>query len=71
VRRLVQVDALALTPGARADDVVRYVAGGLYGLRDRSLVSSVSRLLVECPAVEEWYLDDDELKDIVDGLGAR
>ena len=69
VARLLDAKALVLVPGALPEDVVRYVAGALNGLTSKSLISALSGVLIECPAVDEVFMDDEELKEIVDSLG--
>jgi hypothetical protein len=67
------VDALAdrrmveLAPGAEAD-VAAFVATRLAEAGQRSLLSALSRALLEADGVIEVFASDDELKELIQDL---
>jgi len=69
VSRLLSDGKLEVRAGSEAE-VVRWLADYLAGpAQGFSLISSVSKALVNCPDVEELFADDDEIKGLVDSLG--
>ena len=67
---LLREEALEIQAGTR-DAVVRDVATRLGTLGEGySLISSLSKALLSCDAVEELYVDDQELKRIVGEMGS-
>ena len=67
--RLVEHGQIEIEAGSEAR-VVHEVADALGGLsHGHSLISSLSRALLSCEAVEELYADDEELKTLIGVLG--
>ena len=69
VQRLVAEGHLELEAGGCVDDVVRHVAEAMGGQASRrSLISTLSKALLTCPAVAELYVGDEGLQDLVNNL---
>ena len=70
VHLLIQRDLLELAEGSIAEDVVTSVASYFaeHGA-NQSLITLTSRALLDSPAVDELYADDDDLKDAWDDTG--
>lgn len=70
--RLVQVllerEHIEVSPGAQMR-VAQHIAATLHGSSMQSLVSLVIQSLERCDEVEEFYIGNDELKDLVTDLG--
>ena len=70
--RLVQVlleqQHLEVAPGSEMR-VAEHIAATLHGSNMQSLVSLVIQSLERCPEVEEFYIGNEELKDLVTDLG--
>jgi len=70
--RLVQVllerDHLEVSPGSEMR-VAQHIAATLHGSSMQSLVSLVIKALERCDDVEEFYIGNEELKDLVTDLG--
>lgn len=65
---LLREGLVEVRPGSEGQ-VVAFVATYLHEkARGGSIISSTSAALLACPDVEELYADDDQLKDVVDGL---
>lgn len=68
VHRLVGAAAIEIEPES-IDEVVAFVADYLASRpQGFSAISSTSKALIMCPNVVELFADDDEIKEIVDGL---
>lgn len=71
VRRLIDDQRLEVTLG-REEEVARFVADALTRAREgSSLISTLTRALLASPDVEELYADEDELKELINDLGAQ
>ncbi|MFK7928793.1 MAG: hypothetical protein AB8H79_11440 [Myxococcota bacterium] len=71
VYALVQQELVDLVPD-REEQAVAFLADYLERNRKGgSLISLSAAGLLDCPDVEELYADNDTLKDVVDGFGAR
>ena len=71
VARLVETGRIEIVSGGQAQ-VTYFVAN--YLRREgggRSLVSTTVQALLVCPEVEEVYVDDTELKELITDLGLR
>ena len=70
VEALVRADQIEIAEGRR-DEVVRDLALGLGDAREgSSLISSVNRVLLRHPGVDELFADDDDLKQLIEDLGS-
>lgn len=70
VRRLVADGAMTLTPGASEAGVAERLAGALgAGGEHRQLVPAVAKALVNDAEVDELFIDDEALGELVGGLG--
>lgn len=71
VHRLIEGDRLEVSSG-REEQVARFVADALTDAREgSSLISTLTKALLASPDVEELYADEDELKELINDLGAR
>ena len=69
IGRLTRDRSLILAPGATEGAAAEFVAEFLGARKPaNSLISSLSAALLACPEVEEVYIDDDELKAVVDDV---
>lgn len=69
VATLLDQELIELGP-AGPQPVAVYLAAQLAGVQMGSLISVVSRTLVACPDVEELWADDEQLKALVEDMGA-
>ena len=68
LRELLAAGHIEIVPGSEPQ-VVAFLAAGLHGLsQGNQLVSSLVKALIACPEVEEFYLDNEALKDVITGL---
>jgi hypothetical protein len=68
LRELLAAGHIEIVPGSE-EQVASFVASGLHGLGEgHQLVSSLVKALIACPEVEEFYLDNEALKDVITGL---
>ena len=59
---------LEVVPGSE-ERVIAFVAGKLSSSSQGSqLIDSLSRALIVCPEVEELFIDDDDLKELITEL---
>jgi hypothetical protein len=69
VPRLVADGKLLLVEGATTEQVASSLAEALTGLGNHAgLISNTVRVLVTNPLVDELYVDDEELQQIVNSL---
>jgi len=68
VQVLLQREHLEVTPGSQMR-VAQHIAATLHGSSLQSLVSLVIKSLERCDDVEEFYISNEELKDLVTDLG--
>lgn len=66
---LVDKELLEVGP-AGPQPVIAYLAAQLSGVKMGSLITVVSRVLVACPDVDELWADDEQLKALVEDMGA-
>lgn len=67
VRALTSRGLLEITPGSE-QQVVTHIAESLSKVRHGSLVSSLSKALLDADGVLELWADDDEIKAVIDDL---
>lgn len=67
VERLVNAGQIEIRDGKQAE-VVIFLASRLFTPEHRSLISTLSEALIQCPDVEELFADDDDLKELIGGL---
>jgi len=69
VHRLLAEEQIEIVPG-NTPVVVESVASSLGSASNQSLVSTLSGALIRCEHVEEFYVDDEELKEIITSLSS-
>lgn len=70
VTRLVEREELLIEDGT-INDVIATLASDLSKAREgRSLISTVSKSLIDCPHVEDLFADNDTIGTLITDMGA-
>ncbi len=68
LQKLLPAGHIEIVPGSE-ERVVAFVAANLHGLGEgHQLITSFVKSLIACPDVDEVYISDEELKDVITDL---
>jgi hypothetical protein len=70
VTALLERERIVLTPGSSAEEVAKDVAAYLSTRQGHSMISSMSMGLIGSAHVDELFADDDEIRELVNTMGA-